>query len=391
MLDLSKEYGLVLEGGGAKGAYQVGVWKALAENGVKLKGVVGTSVGSLNGALVVQGDLDKAINIWENIKYSTVVAVEDKDIENLAHFNYKDMDVLDLIDKIKKVTLNKGFDVTPLKQLINEVLDEDKIRNSNMDYGLVTVSLSDRKFLELFLDDIPVGDLAHYMLASSYLPGFKFEKINGKRYLDGGFYNNTPIGMLTNKGYDNILVVRIRGFGIDRKVDVKGLNIVEIAPKEDIGGIMEFTKERAKYNIQLGYYDALRLIHSLKGKDYYIDCNKSERYFVNHLLRLSTRSKRKFVKATDDNLPINRVFLERGLPNFAKRMRLVKDWSYDQIAFATIEKIANVLDIERFKVYEYNELIEIIKARMEEYKEKINYDKKSKEIEHLLVDLIRVF
>ena len=57
-LDLSKEYGLVLEGGGARGAYQVGAWKALWEAGVKIKGMAGTSVGALNGALICMDDFD---------------------------------------------------------------------------------------------------------------------------------------------------------------------------------------------------------------------------------------------------------------------------------------------------------------------------------------------
>ena len=60
VIDLTKEYGLVLEGGGAKGAYQIGAWKALREAGVKLKGIAGTSVGALNGALICMGDLEKA-------------------------------------------------------------------------------------------------------------------------------------------------------------------------------------------------------------------------------------------------------------------------------------------------------------------------------------------
>ncbi len=49
-IDLTREYGVVLEGGGAKGAYQIGVWKALLEYGVKIKAVAGVSVGALNGA-----------------------------------------------------------------------------------------------------------------------------------------------------------------------------------------------------------------------------------------------------------------------------------------------------------------------------------------------------
>ena len=51
-LDTNKEYGLVLEGGGAKGAYQIGAWKALKEAGIHVKGIAGTSVGALNGALI---------------------------------------------------------------------------------------------------------------------------------------------------------------------------------------------------------------------------------------------------------------------------------------------------------------------------------------------------
>ena len=69
-LDLNKEYGIVLEGGGAKGAYQVGAWKALKEAGIRIKGVAGTSVGALNGALICMDDFSKAERIWENISYS---------------------------------------------------------------------------------------------------------------------------------------------------------------------------------------------------------------------------------------------------------------------------------------------------------------------------------
>ena len=71
-IDLEKEYGIVLEGGGARGAYQIGVWKALREAGMKIKGVAGTSVGALNGALICMDDLGKAEEIWGNMTYSTV-------------------------------------------------------------------------------------------------------------------------------------------------------------------------------------------------------------------------------------------------------------------------------------------------------------------------------
>ena len=77
VIDLTKEYGIVLEGGGAKGAYQIGAWKALVEAGVKINAVAGTSVGALNGALICMRDVDKAEKIWRDIKYSNVMDVND--------------------------------------------------------------------------------------------------------------------------------------------------------------------------------------------------------------------------------------------------------------------------------------------------------------------------
>ena len=81
-IDLEKEYGIVLEGGGARGAYQIGVWKALREAGMKIKGVAGTSVGALNGALICMDDLGKAEEIWGNMTYSTVFNVDDSELQN---------------------------------------------------------------------------------------------------------------------------------------------------------------------------------------------------------------------------------------------------------------------------------------------------------------------
>jgi NTE family protein len=60
-------YGLVLEGGGAKGSYQIGAYKAIREIGLDIGAVAGTSVGALNGAMIVQGQQEKAYDIWYNI------------------------------------------------------------------------------------------------------------------------------------------------------------------------------------------------------------------------------------------------------------------------------------------------------------------------------------
>ena len=78
LLDLTKEYGLVLDGGGARGAYQIGAWTALEEAGVKVCAVAGTSVGALNGALICMDSVENAQKIWAEMKFSRVMDVDDE-------------------------------------------------------------------------------------------------------------------------------------------------------------------------------------------------------------------------------------------------------------------------------------------------------------------------
>ena len=71
-LDPSLEYGVVLEGGGARGAYQIGALKAVTEAGIRIGAVAGASVGALNGAFLCMGDLKAAEELWGNLAYSQI-------------------------------------------------------------------------------------------------------------------------------------------------------------------------------------------------------------------------------------------------------------------------------------------------------------------------------
>ncbi|MGL6293008.1 patatin-like phospholipase family protein, partial [Eubacterium aggregans] len=68
-----KEYGLVLSGGGTKGAFEIGVWKALQEMDTPISCVIGTSIGSLNAALIAQNDFDAAYDFWTNLTINQVL------------------------------------------------------------------------------------------------------------------------------------------------------------------------------------------------------------------------------------------------------------------------------------------------------------------------------
>ena len=78
--------GLVLSGGGAKGAYQIGAYRALRKLGKNPEIITGTSVGAINGLLIVQGDLYKAVKLWKNMSFSKIYdedSFEKCDLDNL--------------------------------------------------------------------------------------------------------------------------------------------------------------------------------------------------------------------------------------------------------------------------------------------------------------------
>ena len=99
-LDRNKTYGLALEGGGAKGAYQIGAWKALREAGIRFSAVSGTSVGALNGAMIVMDDLEKAENVWNNIHFSQVMDVDDEEMRRLMN---RDIPLSELKSTLRRV------------------------------------------------------------------------------------------------------------------------------------------------------------------------------------------------------------------------------------------------------------------------------------------------
>ena len=206
IIDLTVEYGLVFDGGGARGAYQIGAWKALREAGVKLNAVAGTSVGALNGALVCMGDEEKAEDIWSKMTFSNVMDVDD---EWMERFFRKETTIREFLNEGWSRLKDGGIDITPLKKLIHEVIDEEKIRKSSIEFCLLTFSVSDFKELDLSVEDIPEGMLEEFLLASAYLIGFKNERLHGKKYIDGGVINNVPLSSLVKRGYENIIEVRI--------------------------------------------------------------------------------------------------------------------------------------------------------------------------------------
>lgn len=366
--DINKEYGVVLEGGGAKGAYQIGVWKAFLECGVKIKGVSGVSVGALNGALICMGNYEEAESIWKRISYSTIMKVNDEQMDKLIKHNLKELDIKELTKDAAEMISDGGIDITPLKDLINVWVDEDKIQNSDIEFVMGTFLVSKLKEVEITAWDADKNYIKDYLLASAYLPAFRNEKLHGKKYLDGGMFNNVPLDMLINRGYKDIIVVRIYGIGLEKRVKIpEDVNVIQIAPRVDLGGILEFDSAKCSRNITIGYYDALRCILSLKGRVYYIDSRLSDENCLHYLANVADAVKMAFLefyKLDYSHCSIyTRLFIEAVCPNLAVKLKLNKDWNYQDLYIALLELCAKSLRIQKYKVYTDEGLHSLIREK----------------------------
>ena len=359
-------YGLILEGGGARGAYHMGAYKAIVEEGFEIAGLAGTSIGALNGAMILQGDHETAYEMWHNISYSQIVDADDEIIEKIKQFKLDKENIFYLVEMIKETLSEKGLDITPLKEMMMEYINEAKIRESGKDFGLVTISVTDFKPLEIYIEDIPQGKLREYILASAYLPIFKTEKLNGKIYLDGGLYNNLPVNLLTDKGYKNIIIVKTKPSEVNKKIKLENLNTLVISPKEELSKTINFTRDAVRYNLKLGYYDALKTLKKLKGYHYYIEPVKDKDYFIKHLLSLKEEKIRQLEKIfyLDEKIPYQRSLFERIIPKLSKFLNTGKTADYDYIFYCLLEKLASIYGIEKLNLYTYEELLNIVKDHL---------------------------
>lgn len=357
-------YGLVLEGGGAKGSYHIGAYKAMLEEGINIQGVAGTSIGALNGAMIVQGDHEICYKLWEELSYSMIIDEEDDIFHEFAEAGLNLEDLRRISKKAFKIIKRRGFSVERFRYMLDKYIDEDKVRASHMDFGIVTFNLTDFKPVEILIDDIPYGELKDYLMASAYLPVFRFERLGGKLYLDGGVYDNLPFRILQNEGYKKMILVRTHGRGIIRKINEDEINSIVISPSDDIGYSFTFEAETARRNIKLGYYDGLRALRGLVGDRYYIDPKLSKDIGFNRFSNLSESKMQNInellgYKSSDSR----RALFEYSIPKLGLILGSKKDFTYDDIIISLLEKFAEYKKIDRFELYEFEVLLELAKSK----------------------------
>lgn len=357
--------GVALEGGGARGAFHVGAIKALLEEGYEIDGIVGTSIGAFNAAMVAQGDFEKCFEMWSNVTPQQLFDIEDRHMANVINRNLNIKTITYFSSEAKRIITNRGIDTDNLRKVVDELIDEEKLRNSNMDFGLVTVELGPLSPIEVFKEDIPNGKIKDFIMASARYPGLKMEPLDGKAYLDGGLYDNCPVNLLSKKNYDKIIAIRLNSSRKLKHID-ESANVVEIQPSMDLGGTFIFTKDLAHRNIKLGYYDAIKAIRKLKGREYYIEPIDDDLIF-SKLLELPDELIIDIgISMGLEDIPPKRMLFEFILPNLSKYLNLKKEDNYQDIIIALLENMAKEREVEKFKIYSLSDFFNIIKDNEKE-------------------------
>ncbi len=313
-----KKYGLVLAGGGGKGAYQIGAWRALREMGIKFEAIAGASIGGINGAFVAADDYDKATEFWHNISVDKGVrfAKDLPDAENL--FSRKNWGVL-----FKEFLKTGGIDASPAAEFVSQFIDEKKVRDSGIDLGVIAVQMTQGVVpREIFIHEIPEGQLVDYLLASANIPLAQNIGPEGERFLDGGAYDNTPVMPLKKRGYNRLIIVDISNIkGVAHNLNYLNSEIVHIRPYDidDLGATFDFDDTVIDRRIKLGYLDTRKAFSYLLGNIYYFESDAFR--------------------------------------------AMVKRYTADTVL--QIEQMAHLLKIEKAEIYDENEFISAVKAAYE--------------------------
>jgi len=269
-----KKLGIALAGGGARGAYQIGAWRALKEHGLdtKIDAYSGASVGSLNAVLFAMGDYDLAYDTWMSLDKKSLFNIEKHVIKRLA--------------KEKLNFLNRGiYKTNRLEKIMKNIIDFSAIEKKQV--FIATTHLGDKNgtFIDLVrtnykhffksekqityqdLNSFSDHDKLKTLLASCAIPvAFKPIVLDGQTYYDGGLLDNTPYQPLIDAGCDVIIVIDLFTFSPMRIKKVEGVKLYTCYPRRSLRGILDFNHKYIERRFQLGYQDMNKLLEKIKDE-----------------------------------------------------------------------------------------------------------------------------
>ena len=339
---------VVLSGGGSKGSYQIGVWKALKKLKIKYDIITGTSVGALNGAIMVENNYYKALKIWNKINLKVLFGED-------AINSTNDLEIYKMYGK--QFLKQGGMNVEKLEILLNKMLNKKKFYSSKTNYGLITYNLTTKQPVELTKENIDQSLLTDYLMASATcFPAFKKKDIEGHEYIDGGYFDNLPINLAISMGADEIIAVDLNAPGIKR-IPNKQVKTITIKPKNKLTNFLNFNEEGSKNNMKFGYNDTMKTFGKLEGNKFTFKKNHIKKnrqkyqdtylHIINKMLKYKSA-----IQAFQEILNIN----------FDS-----KDEIIDKLVLKVMESLGKSFKLDETKIYTYKSFNKSLKKKLNNY------------------------
>ncbi|CUM69303.1 MULTISPECIES: patatin-like phospholipase family protein [Turicibacter] len=271
-----KNIGLVLCGGGAKGAYQVGVFKVLEELEIanEIKMISGSSIGALNGALYLMYSADEIDQIWQQCNWTAIFGVSKENIKKVNQIvhrvNTRQMSpffgAINMVGVANQTGLplqRKGFE-----KVLRQYLKPSIIQKQSIDLIVSCGKVNSKQLAYFNLNHQSPKKMQDILFATTAVPMlYNPVYIDNSYYCDPMKYERAPLAPLLKSDCETIIIVYLnRGQCLGRK-EINGKRLIEIAPSRDLGtgiyGSFDFRKSVIENSIELGGNDAYRILYNV--------------------------------------------------------------------------------------------------------------------------------
>lgn len=299
------KFGLVLTGGGAKGAYQAGALKYLAEIGLEPQIIAGTSIGALNGAVLssyrpFSYAVDRLNELWTKLGQAPILHPNTDKIHHILSYTAQTF-VPTLREWILDFLVDEGilknrtsiYDPAPIEKLLRQTVNTAEMRRGIELWVTVFPSLKIPGLRYDWLIDFvraKTGTDAHWLcvqdinnddvlynllLASAALPlAFPSREVNGRFYVDGALADNVPLRALAKRGCTHAIVIHLQNGSAWSRHDFPEQTLIEIRPEQainnsdipllgSVSSLLDFSPQRIAQLQKCGYEDARYCLESI--------------------------------------------------------------------------------------------------------------------------------
>lgn len=342
--------GVCLGGGGTKGSYQLGAWRALKELNIDFDIITGVSIGSLNAAMMIEDNIEKCSKLWSSVQSTNII----KD-----GFDIEEVNLIKIIQQpsfkpfIKNYIKDKDSTILPFKEMVNTYVDYNKIRNSKKKFGVILSSFPLRKIEEVYMNNLNDIDMFNAFISScSVFPVFPVASFQNKQYIDGGYSDNLPIDFTFKLGASKVIAI-----DLDDKVThnnyLKNPYVSYIYPKWELGSFLHFNQSIIQKNMILGYYDTMKIFNKYNGFKYTFIIDDK---FINIAKSLTLNILNDNIYINNNNLkkPLNKSIISYLNEHINRR---INDYDY---FIKTIEELGVIYNINPCCVYSTTDFINLI-------------------------------